>query len=191
LETEIVLPRSLTKKQQAEWIKLGYEAKAYYSKNHFCIQDTIKCVFDALFTMSKIGICIVNWLPPINPDAIKSLFHNSNIEHEFMPVMKGFVRPGALIIDIRENNSIDNLIGWWGTLDGIQLLFPKDGYFQELIKIVDTPQYVYCKRDIKIWKRLTSCANAVITDTGTGNEFEIAYNKDDAVICKAIEGIGI
>ena len=174
-----VIPLALKKKEHILWEESDYEAKALISEDKESLKEILRAVVLEMFLKEKVAVCIGLGLLDIMLEKLQAQFPNDIFIRTIKP-KEGFVlKPGAVVFCMTDQEDLIKLIEYWGTLDGIQIIFPLDNCKENLINMVSTDNYIYERHDFEVWNEIMSYAKVIITDTSIGDEFEIVHHKND------------
>lgn len=176
---KIVFPIALKREERTAWEKSDYEAKAVISEDKEALKETLRVIAGDMLIKEKVVVCIGLGLLDIILEKLQAQFPENAVVRTIKP-KEGFVlRPGAVVFCVNDQEDIIRLIDYWGTLDGIQIIFPLDNCKENITNMVCTEKYIYKRHDIEVWSEIMKYANVIITDTSIGDEFEIVYHKND------------
>ena len=173
-----VIPLALKKKEHILWEKSDYEAKALISEDKGSLKEILRAVVLEMFLKEKDAVCIGLGLLDIMLEKLQAQFPENTYITTIKPKVGFVLRPGAVIFAITDQKDIIKLIEYWGTLDGIQIIFPLDNCKENIINMVSSEDYIYKRHDFNVWNEIMSYAKVIITDTSIGDEFEIVYHKN-------------
>lgn len=179
MQSMIVYPMGLAKRDYKNWDASIYKAKAFVTRDSCSLKGKLKSLISDLITDKSPTICVIwditesglKYIADNFPSAVKTILEPKDY-------MKCIGIPGAVVISSTDKECITGLVMSWGSLDGIQILLPYYGAEGRLFHYVSRTKYVYTKRNLFVWNEVMEFAAIVITDTGFGNEFEIVYPKN-------------
>lgn len=194
MEIENVYPITLKKKEYKLWDNSPYISKAVMDNNHDNILEILKKYIRIIMEKEHHAICIAVGLEDFMIEKLLEQFPNNNVYKVFKQIGTVIVRPGAAVFSInkKEESDMIRLLEYWGSLDGIQIIFPIENHADDTIELVCTDDYIYKRHDFYIWDKIMQNAKIVITDTSRGGEFELVYHKrekdtHDAILLDLID----
>lgn len=179
MEIKSVIPITLRKRERTQWKESNYTAKAVICDDTALLKELLITVVLDIFKKDRLAICIGLGLRESMTEKLQSQFPESTLLRTFKPKGEMVVRPGAVVLCLTNQEDILRLIQYWGTLDGIQIIFPLENCEDKIINLVSTDSYIYRRHDFEEWNEIMSYAKVVITDTSVGKEFEIVFHKGD------------